>query len=90
MPTLWPNRRPTMATNKLNGILEMLKSGPVSAADIRTVGFAASSRAAVTSIYRLRNLGHDIITLPPGNRRGETRFRLVRLAGDLRDYELDL
>lgn len=72
---------------KHDSILEMLKAGPVSAGDIRRVRLANSRKAAVTAIYRLRNQGHDIITLPPGHRAGEATFKLVRLAGDLRDYE---
>lgn len=71
----------------LAAVLSALKAAPCTTSDLRP---HCNSRPAVTTaIYRLREKGHDIITVPSGTRKGEATYHLRRLAGDLRDWDYD-
>jgi hypothetical protein len=69
---------------QLNAVLEALKLTPSTASELRR--HCTSRKAVITAIYRLREQGHDIITVPAGTRNGEATFHLRRLANDLRDW----
>lgn len=72
------------STPALDAVLAALKASPSTLTDLRPL---CNSRHAVAQIiYRLRNLGHEIVLIPGGTRKAEGKYYLRRLAGDLRDW----
>lgn len=69
---------------ELNSILTALKSAPQRPSDLSRL--CQSRKAVITSIYRLRNRGHEIVLIPAGNRKNEGTYHLTKLAGDLRPW----
>lgn len=67
----------------LDNLLSTLQRGPVPVNDLTRI--CLSRKAGIQAIYRLRNLGHEIIFKPSGSTKVAGQYELTKLAGDLRD-----